>query len=375
MEVRVSGRENTDQTLLKFLYRAPFALVQASLDGEVEMMSPVAVQLLLPLAPTRRLDNIFDVLVGVAPRLRSLCAGFSESSGTICEALYLDWTNREDEQGRQILSISVFKLSSCTLMLTLSDVTAQRRRLEEAATLQRVAEQANRAKTRFLTVMSHELRTPLNAILGLSELLQMSRVSPLTAEQAFQVRHIRAAGTHLLNLISDLLDMSRIESGNLHLRNSKVWLDELVRDAIQEIAPLAASRQVRVSLDEASLHRAVLADATRVLQVILNLLSNAVKYNREGGEVSVRCERAGEAWRVDIADTGIGMTEEQLQGLFQPFNRLGREADGVQGVGIGLFVSRQLTEAMGGGLAVSSVPHEGSVFSVRLPAFNDIVAS
>lgn len=107
----------------------------------------------------------------------------------------------------------------------------------------------------------------------------------------------------------------------------------------------------------------------------LNLLSNAVKYNREGGEVSVRCERAGEAWRVDIADTGIGMTEEQLQALFQPFNRLGREADGVQGVGIGLFVSRQLTEAMGGGLAVSSVPHEGSVFSVRLPAFNDIVAS
>ena len=232
---------------------------------------------------------------------------------------------------------------------------------------QRAAEQANRAKSEFLSRMSHELRTPLNAILGFSEVLQHNDRHPLADEQRVQVRHIEKAGQHLLQLIDDLLDISRIEIGTLQLRMGDVDAATEVREAVQAQQADARGRRVEIDLQlPADGQARVRADRTRLRQVVTNLLSNAIKYNRPGGRVSLTLEPHRGRWRLVVADTGIGMSAAQLGMLFQPFNRLGREAGGIKGVGIGLAITRHLVEAMDGTIVVSSEPGAGSRFEVEL---------
>jgi PAS domain S-box-containing protein len=246
----------------------------------------------------------------------------------------------------------------------LRDITAQ---VQVASSLQAAkeeAERASRAKSEFLSRMSHELRTPMNAILGFAQLLHMAQLDP---EEAESVGQILRAGRHLLGLIDELLDIARIEAGRLSLSIEAVPLEEVLRECLDLLRPLAHSRWL--SLEGDGLEGGwVLADRRRLKQVLLNLLSNALKYNREGGRVSLSCRPGlGGLLRLSVTDTGIGIAREKLERLFQPFDRLGAEASGVEGTGLGLALSRRLAEAMGGKLGVESEVGVGSTFWLELP--------
>ncbi len=241
-------------------------------------------------------------------------------------------------------------------------------RLEVAERAREAAEAANRAKSDFLSRMSHELRTPLNAMLGFAQLLEIDRRHPLTPSQRPWVGQIQQAGWHLLEMINDVLDLSRIESGNLRLETATLDLGEMVEATIALVASDAARRGIRISEELEPGTSAVQGDATRVKQILTNLLSNAVKYNIDNGRVHVASRLAApDIVEISVTDTGLGMTPEQMEELFRPFNRLGRESTALQGTGIGLVISRRLAEVMGGSIRVKSVPGEGSSFILKLP--------
>jgi len=228
------------------------------------------------------------------------------------------------------------------------------------------AEKANQAKTDFLSSMSHELRSPLNAILGFAQLLE-SDAAPQTATQKESTGQILQAGWYLLNLINEILDLSLIESGKLLLSQEPMSLDEVMLDCRAMIEPQAQQYGVTLHFCAFDQPCFVYADRTRVKQVLINLLSNAIKYNHSGGTVVVECAvTSGERIRVSIKDTGPGLPPEKLAQLFQPFNRLGQEANGEEGTGIGLVMTKRLVELMGGVIGVESAVGVGSVFWVEL---------
>ncbi len=238
------------------------------------------------------------------------------------------------------------------------------RRAAELTAARDEAVLATRTKNTFMSRTSHELRTPLNSILGFAQLLAMS---DLGEEDRDSANRILEAGRHLLALINEIIDIARIESGKLSLSLEPISLLTLVEDTSHLMAPLAAARSITISRDCPRTGLAVQADQQRLSQVLVNLLSNAVKYNREGGTIAITCQEEG-ADRVSlvVADTGPGIAEENLERIFIPFERVGAEFSGIEGTGIGLPLAKALTEAMGGQLTVSSVPGEGSVFTVSL---------
>ena len=230
------------------------------------------------------------------------------------------------------------------------------------------AEKANLAKSEFLSSMSHELRTPLNAVLGFAQLMA-SDVPPPTATQKLSIDQILKAGWYLLRLINEILDLAMIESRKVTMSHEAMSLTDVLRDCQAMIEPQANSRGIQMTFLHVDTPFFVHADRTRVKQVLINLLSNAIKYNRPGGGVVVQCVMSGEAQvRVNVKDTGAGLTPEQLAQLFQPFNRLGQEASTEEGTGIGLVVTKQLVELMGGTIGVESIVGVGSVFWVELNA-------
>ncbi|MBI4499250.1 MAG: PAS domain S-box protein [Chloroflexi bacterium] len=246
------------------------------------------------------------------------------------------------------------------------DIT-RRKAIEAALThAQREAVEANQAKSEFLSRMSHELRTPLNAILGFAQLLQMD---PLTGEQRESLEQIVRGGRHLLELINEVLDISRIEVGRLQLSPEPVPLGPLLQDVVDLVRPLAAPRELTVTTDLGEVAREhVLADHQRLKQVLLNLIHNAVKYNRPGGTVTVWARPTAEQeLRIGVTDTGPGIPAELQERLFTPFERLGAERTEVEGTGLGLALSKRLVEAMGGTLGLESEVGRGSAFWVELP--------
>jgi PAS domain S-box-containing protein len=244
------------------------------------------------------------------------------------------------------------------------DIT-ERKRLEDSLRSSRdELARASRAKSDFLSRMSHELRTPLNAILGFAQLLELDA----EGRQREFVERIHRAGRHLLALVDDILDISRIESGGTNLSVEPVAVTGVVEETVELIRPLAASRQIEVTTRLAAglSDGHVLADLQRIKQVLLNLLSNAVKYNRDRGSVSVAVMPRGEQVRVAVTDTGPGIPPQMMHRLFEPFDRLGAEVTGVEGTGLGLALSRQLVAAMKGSISVQS-SEQGTTFSIDLP--------
>ncbi len=245
-------------------------------------------------------------------------------------------------------------------------------KLEEAERAREAAEASNRAKSEFLSRMSHELRTPLNAMLGFAQLLELDPRHPLKAEQQPWVSQIQQAGWHLLEMINDVLDLSRIESGNLRLQTETLNLTELLDATIVMVEGEAKRRHIRISQALEPGTATLLGDSTRVKQILTNLLSNAVKYNSDGGRIHIAARPVGaDAVEIAVTDNGLGLTPEQLGDLFQPFNRLGRERSAQQGTGIGLVISQRLAEAMGGTLRATSVAGRGSSFLLTLPCSSD----
>jgi PAS domain S-box-containing protein len=242
-------------------------------------------------------------------------------------------------------------------------LTDRNRELELAKT---EAEQANLAKSEFLSNMSHELRTPLGAILGFAQLME-SGAAALNTSQKKSVDQILKAGWYLLTLINEILDLAVIESGKVALVMEPVPLDEILLECESMIEPQAQKRNIRVSFTKGTEPLWLYADRTRVKQVIVNLLSNAIKYNRPSGDVTVNCTPSGASTvRITVRDTGEGLAAWQVAELFQSFNRLGRKSSVIEGTGIGLVVSKRLVELMGGVIGVDSVVGVGSEFWIEL---------
>ncbi len=240
-------------------------------------------------------------------------------------------------------------------------------RTNDLARAKNEAEKANEAKTVFLSHMSHELRTPLNAIIGFSELIVSDSQHNLSPEHADNAAEILRAGHHLLELINEVLDLARVESGRLDLQIEPVAIEPIITDCVKLLRPLAEKNQITLSAATED-HCRVLADHLRLRQILLNLLSNAIKYNRIGGTVQISCGPTGNGLvRIVVRDSGCGIAAEALPRLFQPFERLAPLYDGVEGTGIGLALSKRLADAMGGTIGIKSVAGAGSTFWVELP--------
>jgi PAS domain S-box-containing protein len=378
LQQAMSERERADQALrtseqrLRNIFdHAPVGIVFADLAGRVREANPRMCALLgLPADQLVGLDFLGVALPDdrdtLAKALQQLLRGdlpqvnrqarLRNRDGSLRWA-DTSWRVLRDDQG------------SPQWMVAVVEDISERLKRQEAEQGRQVAETANQAKNEFLSRMSHELRTPLNAMLGFAQLLEIDRRPGLAPHQAGWTGQILQAGWHLLAMINDMLDLSRIDAGVMRLQTEPVALAPLVNQCWSLVAQAAGERGIRLEAKLADAAPAVLADPTRLKQVLTNLLSNAVKYNVDHGVVSVVADRAGDARVVlRVSDTGPGLSVAQLAQLFQPFNRLGRERGGAEGTGIGLVISRRLAELMGGSLVADSQPSQGATFTLTLPS-------
>jgi EAL domain-containing protein (putative c-di-GMP-specific phosphodiesterase class I)/signal transduction histidine kinase/DNA-binding response OmpR family regulator/HPt (histidine-containing phosphotransfer) domain-containing protein len=258
------------------------------------------------------------------------------------------------------------------VITTCEDITERKKYQTIILEAKEEAEKASLAKSEFLSCMSHELRTPLNSILGFSQLAELD--PGISAEQKSYVRKINHAGKHLLILIEEILDLSRIETGDVELSIEAVSLGDVISDSVSWVAALAERRGVKFEFDATMLADVLVeADAIKLKQVFLNLLTNAVKYNQQDGNVSIVCSQHDMGLvRIGIKDTGPGISNDRIAELFQPFNRLGAEFSEIEGTGIGLVITQKLITLMNGRLEVESVLGEGSVFWIELPSVKQV---
>lgn len=266
------------------------------------------------------------------------------------------------------LETRALRIANARLEQQLRQHAAELRTLNQALERSREqAEQASREKSAFLSNMSHELRTSLNAINGFAQILCSDRLPSTSQEKRQFSRHILESGKHLLALINEVLDLSKVEAGHIQLAPSQFTLSALLAECRSTMLAQAEARAVTLAFP-APATLSLQADRTRLKQVLINLLSNAVKYNREGGQVELSWTvlPAGQL-HIAVSDTGCGLTPEQQRALFQPFNRLGQEQSAAEGSGLGLALSKRLIEAMHGSLGCDSQAAGGSTFWIELP--------
>lgn len=286
--------------------------------------------------------------------VRERCESYFDSAGRPLRSV----GTVQDVTDRELAEIRVRELNE-----HLEERVAVRTKELQAAKEQ--AEVASRAKSEFLSRVSHELRTPMNAILGFTQVLELAKLAPAHKDY---VQEMSRAGNHLLRLIDDLLDLSRVEAGRLGMVIEPVEVREMTEQAGRLVRPLLQQNRIKLLLERDGSDK-VLADRGRLRQVVVNLLSNAAKYNRPGGSIGVGWVVRDEALRIRVTDTGAGIPTEKLDDLFKPFERLGQEYGGAEGAGLGLSLSKRLIEMMGGKIGVESAPGRGSTFWVELPRY------
>ena len=345
---------------IRSLYAVIWDLEDGTLRRYVRSLQPFVGARPPPSLPGAHVDEMVTTLDGLT----------SQAVELVNASVHRSW----------LVSVAVFLVITLTAVVMipfaiLPPARLVRRQVDDMAAIathlaqaRREADEANRAKSEFLSRMSHELRTPLNAILGFGQLMQASGATPLTPQQATCVEHILAAGDHLLQLINDILDLARIEAGKVQLSLEDVHVEMVVQECLTMTDTMAARHRVQVltgDLGPAGL--TVTADHTRLRQVLLNLVSNAIKYNRTGGTVTLSCTTAPDGRpRLLVADTGHGIPESRRDQLFRPFSRLGAERKEIEGTGIGLTITKQLVEMMGGSIGYASVEGKGTTFWVDL---------
>jgi len=327
------------------------AVTLCGLDGDAHVRR---------LAPVREADRLFDVVWSVDPQVAQVAAR------VVVEAL-------RESAPEQAAAVEASLAAAAARPPTITEaaratealLSGMVQRLEATRLReQQVLAAASAHKSTFLSRMSHELRTPLNAILGFGQLLALDLEDP---EDRESVDQILTAGRHLVAMVDEILDIGRIEAGELHLDLQPMPVHAVVQGALAMVAPLAAERGIAL-FDQVGDAPAVVADEARLRQVLLNLLSNAVKYNHEGGQIHVTVSRTPDAVRLCVRDTGPGMTGAQVERLFTPFERLGAAQRGISGTGLGLVVTRQLVDVMGGQVDIDSRVGIGTAVIVALPA-------
>ena len=336
-------------------------IVTTTGDGSIISANPAA---------QRLLGTTQDQLSGRP--LRKVLPGLSFESGSLVRQ---ELRVKRGTERNTPVSFAVAPLASTGeqgYVCVLRDETEAEASRQALLSAKDAAESASREKSEFLSSMSHELRTPLNAILGFAQLLEVDPANPLSEAQKASTNEINKAGWHLLNLINDVLDLAQIEAGKLEIRCEKVVVSELVDDAMTLLAPMVSEYQVTLRNEVHATGLKVYADPMRLKQVVINLLSNAIKYNRTGGQVVIENpDCIGGLCRLVVADTGIGLTPDQQEQVFDRFSRVSDKKSDIEGSGIGLAVTRKLVHGMGGEIGVKSRQGVGSSFWVDLPSVLD----
>ena len=350
-------------------------IIQLFNDGAERMLGFTASEVVNKISPSDMHDQVevklraqsLSVELGstISPGFEALAFKASREIEDIYELTYI---RKDGSRFPALVSITALRDDYNDLigyLLIGADNSARKRVEFDLIEAKAAAEKANLAKTDFLSGMSHELRTPLNAILGFAQLIETGTPSPTPTQQR-NIEQILRAGWYLLELINEILDLSLIESGKLTLSAEPVSLGQVLLECRAMIEPQAHQRAISMAFPIFPAPCFIAADRTRIKQVLINLLVNAIKYNRPGGSVSIECAtvNAGNI-RICVHDTGEGLSPLQVSQLFQPFNRLGKEASAEEGTGIGLVMTKHLVELMGGSIGVESQVGKGSIFWVE----------
>jgi signal transduction histidine kinase/ActR/RegA family two-component response regulator len=271
------------------------------------------------------------------------------------------------------LRVTERKTAEHGTVTTIADVTDDVQRADELERARRTAEAASAAKSEFLSSMSHELRTPLNAILGFAQLLERDRRRPLDERQLERLQHVLRGGEHLLRLIDDVLDLSRIEAGRISVSTEPVDATEVIAEVVKTLEPMAQRAQIAIAALPSELPR-VVADRTRLAQILMNFGSNAIKYGKAGGHVTFGTGRRPNAVRISVIDDGIGIPADRRDKIFEPFQRAGQETGPIEGTGIGLTISKRLAELMHASIGFTSEVDRGSEFWIDVPLHHAVAS-
>jgi PAS domain S-box-containing protein len=341
-------------------------------QDRVLMMNSTARQLLGPTTDTGVIGVTFEQLLENA--LDNQVFDFSNETRDALRERWLAY-HRHPQGSLDVrtgtgryLRVTERKTAEHGTVALVADVTDDVHHEEQLTRARESAEAASAAKSEFLSSMSHELRTPLNAILGFAQLLERDRKSPLSDRQLERLQHVLRGGEHLLRLIDDVLDLSRIEAGRISISSEPVVVGEVLREVVHTLEPMATRAQITIEEPEVpSDAPRVVADRTRLAQILMNFGSNAIKYGKPGGHVTFQVVPRGTVLRVNVIDDGIGIPEDKRARLFEPFQRAGQETGPIEGTGIGLTISRRLAELMKSKIDFASNAGEGSTFWIDIP--------